>query len=105
MEIRTVTVFGDPMFMSVQIANEMGVPPPADRILTLQWMLGQSLQYDPGSTNVYSNFGYMVLGLIVEQLSGMDHDDYIKTAVLTPQDWIPSPRREIGTNCWPMPAG
>ena len=82
-------VFGDPMFMSVQIANEMGLTAPANRVLTLQWMLGQELQNDPGSTYAYSNFGYMCLGMIVELLSGMNHADYIKSAVLTQWDWIP----------------
>ncbi len=79
----------DPMFRSVDIANAMGVPAPANRVLTLQFMLGQTLEYDPGTTYAYSNFGYMVLGMIVEQLGGMPHDEFITSYVLTGQDWIP----------------
>ena len=86
-------IFGDPMFMSVAIAQAMSLPPPANRVLTLQYMLGQDLQWFPGTQYRYSNFGYMVLGMIIEQLSGMSHHDFIRTYVITPNEWVP--RTEI----------
>lgn len=38
----------------------------------------------PGSTYSYSNFGYILLGRIVEKVSGQAYEDYVKAQVLSP---------------------
>jgi CubicO group peptidase (beta-lactamase class C family) len=38
----------------------------------------------PGSRHVYLNFGYLVLGRVIEERSGMPYEDYVRQAVLTP---------------------
>ncbi len=38
----------------------------------------------PGKAFSYSNYGYALLGLIVEEVSGMPFDQYVKTAILQP---------------------
>ena len=43
-----------------------------------------SLEFKPGSKWSYSNAGYIVLGLIVERLSGEDYFDYIRKHVYAP---------------------
>jgi hypothetical protein len=53
-------------------------------------MLAQPLEWVPGTTYAYSNFGYMLLALIVEQLSGMNHWDFVTSYVLTPNMWSPA---------------
>lgn len=45
---------------------------------------GQPLAFEPGSSQRYSNAGYLVLGLIVEKLSGQKYRDYIQQRVFTP---------------------
>ena len=40
--------------------------------------------YEPYTINSYSNFGYSILGLIVESASGMSFNDYVVKEVLTP---------------------
>jgi N-acyl-D-amino-acid deacylase len=74
----------DPMFQSVAIARAMGVPPPASCETTIRYMLGRRLDFTPGTKAVYSNFGYCVLGRIVEQASGKKYEDYVKAEVLQP---------------------
>src|SRR5205814_4745692 len=41
----------------------------------------QRLDFDPGSKEVYSNFGYCVLGRVIEQVSGMTYIDYVKAEI------------------------
>ena len=42
------------------------------------------LEFVPGSQNHYSNSGYIVLGLIVEKVSGENYYSYVKAKILDP---------------------
>ncbi len=42
------------------------------------------LLYEPGTRTVYSDVDFMVLGLIVEQVTGMDLDSYLKQTFFEP---------------------
>ncbi len=42
------------------------------------------LQFEPGSMFNYTNSGYYLLGLIIEQVSGLDYYDYLKQNVFEP---------------------
>lgn len=75
---------GDPMFMSEKIARACGVPRPADARSVIKYMLGQPLDYDPGTRHVYSNFGYCVLGRIIEQVTGQTYEAWVNKDVLAP---------------------
>jgi D-alanyl-D-alanine carboxypeptidase len=41
-------------------------------------------EFGPGSTQSYSNYGFILLGRIVEQVSGLRYDDYIQRNILAP---------------------
>lgn len=75
---------GDPMFNPVGIAQALGIPAPAGCEAVLRYMLGRRLDFAPGAKFVYSNFGYCVLGRVVEKVAGVPYDDYVKAAVLAP---------------------
>jgi N-acyl-D-amino-acid deacylase len=60
----------DPMFASQEIAEAMGAPEPVDSKTVIRFMLGQPLDYDPGSRYAYANFGYCVLGRVIERVTG-----------------------------------
>lgn len=72
----------DPMFYSPQIVKELGVPAPASTEDIIRYMRGQPLQFDPGTRYVYSNFDYAVLGRIIERITGMSYEQYVRTSVL-----------------------
>jgi CubicO group peptidase (beta-lactamase class C family) len=36
------------------------------------------IEQDPGDEYVYSNFGYCLLGRIIEKVSGMSYIDYVR---------------------------
>jgi N-acyl-D-amino-acid deacylase len=65
-------------------AGVLGVeaPPSAEQII--RFMLGQPLDFDPGTRYAYSNFGYNVLGRIVERRSGLLYAEYVQQQVLAP---------------------
>jgi D-alanyl-D-alanine carboxypeptidase len=44
------------------------------------------LQFEPGTRQQYSNGGYIVLGAIVERVSGKDYYDYVREHILKPAD-------------------
>jgi len=61
---------------------------PKEKIRTLQDYLplfaDLPLEFEPGSSNKYSNGGYIVLGLIIEKLSGVDYYTYVRENIFKP---------------------
>lgn len=60
-----------------------------DAALTLSDLIGKvlderSLTYVPGATYEYSNFGYALLGRIIEKTSGTTYENYVKDNLLGP---------------------
>ena len=51
---------------------------------TVEMILKTPLVYEPGSKTVYSDVDYMLLGLIVEKVSGKDLDTYMKEEFYRP---------------------
>jgi len=47
-------------------------------------MLGQPLDFDPGTRYAYSNFGYCVLGRVIERTAGTSYDQFVREQVLAP---------------------
>jgi N-acyl-D-amino-acid deacylase len=74
----------DPMFRPIDIARAVGVPPPAKPRDIIEYMMGRPLDFDPGTCEAYSNFGYCVLGRVIEKASGMSYADYVTREVLAP---------------------
>ncbi|HTE21402.1 MAG TPA: serine hydrolase domain-containing protein, partial [Armatimonadota bacterium] len=74
----------DPMFRPTLVAEAVGAEAPAGPDAVIRYMLGQPLDFDPGSRYAYSNFGYCVLGRIIEKVSGRSYEEYVKRYVLAP---------------------
>jgi CubicO group peptidase (beta-lactamase class C family) len=74
----------DPMFRSPQIVEELHIEPPARPNDIIRYMLRRPLDFDPGSKEVYSNFGYCLLGRVIAKVSGTTYEDYVRKEVLAP---------------------
>jgi WD40 repeat protein/CubicO group peptidase (beta-lactamase class C family) len=74
----------DPMFYSGPICEALGKRGPAAPDDVIRYMAGQSLQFEPGMKSVYSNFGYCLLGRVIEKASGKSYLDYLRRDVLEP---------------------
>ena len=50
----------------------------------IKWTLREvPLQYEPGAHFAYSNFGYCILGRVVEKLGGQSYEQFVQQNVLT----------------------
>lgn len=64
----------DPMFRN----------PKMNQRQLITWTLqNQPLKNEPGTHYAYSNFGYCILGRVIEKVTGQPYADYVKQAVLT----------------------
>jgi N-acyl-D-amino-acid deacylase len=72
----------DPMFRPVKIAKEVGVPPPAGPEAVIRYMRGLPLDFTPGERYAYSNFGYCLLGRVVEKAGGQPYEAYVREQIL-----------------------
>jgi len=79
---RNKSAEGDPMFEEDRIAKSMGKP--ADSNTIIEYMLTKKLDFDPGEKFAYSNFGYNVLGRIIEKVSGLTYAEYVQKNILDP---------------------
>lgn len=75
---------GDALFKSPEICREAGISGPADARTTVRWMLGRRLDFDPGSRFAYANFGYCVLGQLIEKVTGQSYEAAVRRLVLNP---------------------
>lgn len=65
----------DPMFLNVRM----------DQAELISWALkNQALRNPPGKVFAYSNFGYCVLGRVIERVTGQSYAEYVRSAILEP---------------------
>src|SRR5207302_1075124 len=74
----------DPMFHSGPIVRELKIDPPAGADAVVRYMLRRPLDFTPGARYVYCNFGYCLLGRVIEKVTGERYEDYVKKEVLAP---------------------
>jgi N-acyl-D-amino-acid deacylase len=77
-------VSGDPMFRSAKIAKELAIAVPPGPTDIVRYMLSQPLDFDPDQRYAYSNFGYCVLGRILEEATGRSYEAAIQETLLAP---------------------
>lgn len=56
----------------------------------LALFVNKPLLFEPGTSRRYSNGGYVLLGLIIEKLSGMSYYDYVRENVFKPAGMLDS---------------
>lgn len=74
----------DPMFAAKLVAHRLGLELPVICEDVIEFMLGQPLNHEPGTKYVYSNFGYCILGRIIETKTGQTYEEYVQEKVLAP---------------------
>ena len=74
----------DPMFVPGRVRKHLGSEGPPTQGQIIRFMLDQPLDHDPGSQYAYSNFGYCLLGRVIEARSGMGYEPYVQQKVLLP---------------------
>jgi CubicO group peptidase (beta-lactamase class C family) len=76
---------GDPMFNAYYIASFLGVPSPPSERDVIRYVLSQvNLNFTPGTQYQYSNFGFCVLGRVIEKLTNQSYENYVRNEILLP---------------------
>lgn len=75
---------GDPMFSTRYIIMREKLNKAPDHLTLIKHTLKKDLDYIPGTSQSYSNFGYLLLSRIIEEVSGENYEDFIKTRLLEP---------------------
>jgi CubicO group peptidase (beta-lactamase class C family) len=74
----------DPIDRPAIAAAAVNAPAPASSETLIRYMKGMPLDFNPGEKFAYSNFGYIILGRVIERVSGMPYADYVRARVLQP---------------------
>ncbi|WP_065357151.1 penicillin binding protein PBP4B [Kluyvera georgiana] len=71
----------DPQYPNPQVAGKLYSQ---DKATTLEIIKRTPLQYVPGTKHVYSDVDYMILGFIIESVTGMPLDSYVEKTLYRP---------------------
>jgi CubicO group peptidase (beta-lactamase class C family) len=74
----------DPMFESKMISSALGIDGPATCEDTIYYMFGRYLDFTPGTDYAYSNFGFCILGRVIEQVTGQTYEEAVRDLFLNP---------------------
>jgi CubicO group peptidase (beta-lactamase class C family) len=86
----------DPLMHIRDIALQLGMTKAPGKKDVARYMYGKPLQFVPGTQNynttmnatgqsmAYSNFGYMLLGLVIEKVTNKKYIDYVRDDLLKP---------------------
>ncbi len=73
----------DPEFDARGIAHALGLVAAPTKRDVARYMMGRPLDFDPGSRVAYSNFGFSLLGMVVEAVTGRSYGDSVSALLGT----------------------
>lgn len=71
----------DPQYHNQNVSGDLFSQ---DKATTIQMIMKTPLQYQPGTKTVYSDVDYMLLGAIVEKITGQALDTYVENTIYKP---------------------
>lgn len=71
----------DPQYPNKNVAGELFSQ---DKTTTLEMIKKTPLEYKPGTKHIYSDVDYMILGFIIESVTGMPLDKYVEENIYQP---------------------
>jgi CubicO group peptidase (beta-lactamase class C family) len=74
----------DPIDFPLHVAQVMGSSNPVADSTLVRFVLSRGLNFTPGSRFAYSNMGYLVLGKIIEQVTGQPYAAWVQQNLLLP---------------------
>ncbi|MDN4501301.1 serine hydrolase domain-containing protein [Alteromonadaceae bacterium BrNp21-10] len=79
---------GSVVTQEAEIRDALGLAGPPTRNDIVRFIMRRPLDFTPGEPDVsrarYSNFGYLLLGMIIEQASQSTYVEYVQTAIMVP---------------------
>ena len=78
------TAGGDPLFSTRSIMANNRLTEAPDHKTLLRLVLRRRLGFVPGTSQSYSNLGYLLLSMIIEEVTREDYEDFIQKNILHP---------------------
>ena len=75
---------GDPMFSTPSMMRAIGTAKAPTQEQLTRYLLRRPLAYLPGTDQEYSNFGYLLLSMIIEKITGESYEAWTQREVLGP---------------------
>lgn len=82
----SLITYGDPMFIPHKIHKMDKVSYPIEFDDVIKFVITRHLPYTPGTHFNYSNFGYTLLGRIIEEVTGDGYEEWVQETILEPND-------------------
>lgn len=73
---------GDPLFSTREVMSRFSLDGPPDHETLVRCLLSRPLRYVPGSTQEYSNLGYLLLSMVIEKITGTEYEEWMQKNVL-----------------------
>jgi CubicO group peptidase (beta-lactamase class C family) len=74
----------DPIAFPLYVTSTLGEANPVSRRAMIKFSIQKGLDFAPGTSQNYSNIGYLVLGEVIEKKTGMTYENYVKQNILAP---------------------
>ena len=82
------TVSGDPLEQELEIRQSFGLSAAPSREDIVRYVMQRPLDFTPGVLDYvnenYSNFGYLLLGMVIEQATNASYIDYVQANIMAP---------------------
>nr|WP_262905351.1 serine hydrolase domain-containing protein [Hymenobacter nitidus] len=74
----------DPIDFPLHVADALSAPNPVGDSTMVRFLLTKGLDFKPGARFAYSNVGYLVLGKILEKVTGQSYETWVRANILAP---------------------
>lgn len=74
----------DPIDFPLHVAETLHAPTPVADSTLIRFILTKGLNYAPGTHFAYSNMGYLVLGKVIEAVTGEPYEAWVRQHLLEP---------------------
>ncbi len=72
---------GDVMFGTLRLMRQWGLSAPPTPDYLVRKEVAKRLSFQPGTDQEYSNFGYLLLSLVIERVSGLPYEEFMQQEV------------------------
>ncbi|HZV68439.1 MAG TPA: LamG-like jellyroll fold domain-containing protein, partial [Saprospiraceae bacterium] len=72
----------DPIAVPLTVTKILNEPNPVSKKALIKFLLLEGLKHDPGTFYSYSNIGYLILGRIITEVSGVEYETYLRESIM-----------------------
>lgn len=74
----------EPIVFPLRVTMLTGTSNPVQKDALVKFNLEKGLDFNPGTVYRYNNVGYLILGKVIEQISGLTYENYVQTNIFAP---------------------